>query len=147
MLAINSIVNEITELYNDEVSSLAIDLRNELEMETPVDTTHASINWLIRQSPRRKEYGQRPELGGDRPPQPTLNEAQTGEAIAKKYDIRKNRYGLSVVNYVPYLEEINEGTHPAQQDTWEGKNPNPLRHKIGFVEKAIEKVKRKHGIS
>lgn len=145
------IADDIAIFINKKVSDFVIDMRNSLEDATPKDTTHGATNWLIRKRASNKEYGKRSYFPAhaDRREynQPTLSDAESGVSIAESFDIRKGAGNLTVFNNVDYITEINEGTHPAQQSSWNGSKAtvSRLRGEIGFIEKTISRVEGKHG--
>lgn len=149
------ITDDLARFLSEQTASFVINLREELEQATPKDTGHGAINWLIRRRASGKEYGDRSDFPQFNPAernynQPTLSDNDTGVSIARGFDIRKGRGNLTVFNNVDYVTEINEGTHPAQQEDWIGnkKTVARLRGYIGFiedVEKTVSRVEGKHG--
>lgn len=143
------IVDDIAKFVSEKTADFIIDLRNELEAETPKDTEHGAINWLIRKRAGTKEYGKRSPfpapINKRNYNQPNLSPVETGEMIAVDFDIRDGNGNLTVFNNVDYVAEINSGTHPAQQPNWSKNGASSLIADIGFIEKTISKVEGKHG--
>ena len=141
-----AITEDAAAFLSAEISDFVIELRNELEEATPVDTGHGALNWLIRKSASNKEYGKRSFFPAHKEKrnynQPTLTPIESGEDIAKNFDIRQGRGNLTVFNNVDYIIDINEGTHVVQSSKW--RKPK-LRDKIGFIEKTIARVEGKYG--
>lgn len=147
------ISDDLAKFLSEQTANFVIDLREELENNTPKDTKHGAINWLIRKRASSKEYGERSDFPEFNPEerkynQPQLTPNETGETIAVDFDIRKGTGNLTVFNNVDYVTEINEGTHPAQQEDWIGSKATvaELRTYIGFIERAVSRVEGKYGI-
>lgn len=149
------IVDDIARTVSEDIANFMIELRDELEKATPVDTTHGSINWLIRKRVSNIEYGERPVFPSppdDRPyDQPTMTIQMQGVTTAVDYDIREGNGQLVVFNNADYLGWINGYSHPAQF-TWEDRNgkerkPSRLVEYVGFIDNTIAKVEGKYGIS
>lgn len=149
------ITADIAKTISEDIADFVIELRDELEKATPKNSTHASINWLIRKQPNNQEYGERPDFPEfpeiEEHPQPNMDERALGITIAVDFDIMKDkRKNLVVFNNVPYVSQINAGTHPAQRK-WVDKyreehNPSTqLLGAIDFIEITRRKVADKHG--
>lgn len=146
------IIDDMAMYVSKDIGNFMIELREELENETPQDTKHGAINWLIRKRLSNKEYGQRSffPAHSDRRNynQPQLSDNDTGYLIAESFDIRKGNGNLVLFNNVDYIGEINEGSHPAQQSSWRNKATiKRLLSYVGFIEKTVAMVEGKYGIS
>ena len=120
-----NLTEDIKGYANEVVARFANKLADELAEKTPKDTTHASINWIVRndRSPGQ-EYGE-PTTNWKRPPQPTIDELgtrRTGRLGTRKTTVQ-------VMNVVPYVKAINDGTHPYQDPK--------LLNDIGFVNDTV----------
>lgn len=86
---------------------------------TPVDTGHASNNWLMAiDRRRRKIYGE-----PHKKLQPKLSLREIGFSEIRKFDILKGHKGIHLVNNVKYINRLNDG--------WSLQSP------ANFVEKAL----------
>lgn len=105
-----NLTEDIKGYANEVVARFANKLADELSEATPKDTTHASINWIVRKDGSRgEEYGE-PTTNWKRPPQPTreaLGARRTGRFSTRSTTVQ-------VMNVVPYVKAINDGTHPYQ---------------------------------
>lgn len=86
---------------------------------TPIDTGHASNNWLMAiDRRRRKIYGEPHKV-----PQPKMSLRDIGFSEIRKFDILKGHKGIHLVNNVKYINRLNSG--------WSLQSPS------NFVERAL----------